>query len=190
MRFALLVWTALLGACGTPATRPMSFVADAPRESTIGGSGNCVVNLRPIEDKRDSASSFGENPNFEKFAVNLSDWVKSAVASLDRPNRKLVPPDAQGKEALPGALTMTVRIHKAYIHGLAGTRTAQVVLSLQYEFDGKVIANQYYRGSDTSINWANSAEEVEAGMNAAMNLALVPMGKDLDRFCSQALSKT
>ena len=85
---------------------------------------------------------------------------------------------------------VTVRIHKAYIHSMATSRTAHVVLSNQYEGGGRVLGTEVYRGSDTSVNWSNSADEVEAAMNTAMNLALAAMGKDVDRYCKRLSSQS
>jgi hypothetical protein len=174
----------LLGACGTHATRPMNFVADSSQEVSTGGTGTCVVRVRSVEDLRDSASSFGSSANFEQFALHVPEWVTTAVASLDRPKRKLLLEGTEAQGAEPDVLTVTVRIHKAYIQGMATSRTAQIVLSNQYEQSGKALGTKFYRGSDTSVNWSNSADEVETGMNAAMNLALVAMDRDLDRYCA------
>jgi len=54
---------------------------------------------------------------------------------------------------------------------------------------GLGLGTEVYRGSDTSVNWSNSADEVEAAMNTAMNLALVAMGKDVDRYCKSISSQ-
>jgi len=175
---------ALLAACGGVATRPMQFVAEPRQAPSAGGGAGCLVNVLAIEDKRDSASSFGSSANFEQFANNVPDWVKSAVKSLDGHGRKVVISDPGTGTASPDALAVTVRIHRAYVHGMVTSRTSQVVLSNQYERAGKVLGTQFYRGSDTSVSWSSSPEEVEGGMNAAMNVALAAMSKDLDRYCA------
>jgi hypothetical protein len=185
MRPAMAGLLVILGACGGVATRPMQFVAE-PLPAAQAGSGACLVNVRAIEDKRDSASSFGSSGNFEQFAKNVPDWVKTAVQSLDVPGRKVVVADAG---AATDALNVTVRIHRAYVHGLATTRTSQIVLSGEYERAGKVLATQFYRGSDTSVNWSSSPDEVEGGMNAAMNLARAAMSRDFDRYCASVPGK-
>ena len=178
----------LLVACATSATRPMHFVAEARREPSTAVAGNCSVYVRRIEDQRDSVEGFGSSPNLELFARHIPDWVKSAVTSLESTQGKVVA--LTDGNARQDGLVVTVRIHKAYIHSMATSRTAHVVLSNQYEGGGRVLGTEVYRGSDTSVNWSNSADEVEAAMNTAMNLALAAMGKDVDRYCKRLSSQS
>ena len=177
----------LLVACATSATRPMQFVAEARKEASTAVAGNCAVYVRRVEDQRDSVEGFGSSPNLELFARHIPDWVKSAVTSLDSAKGKIVAL-SDGSERQDG-LVVTVRIHKAYVHNMATSRTAHVVLSNQYESGGRVLGTEVYRGSDTSVIWSSSADEVEAAMNTAMNLALVAMGKDVDRYCKRLSSQ-
>jgi hypothetical protein len=178
----------LAAACATPATRPMIFAAQGGEAATEAAAGECVVYVRRIEDQREGSPGFGSSANFEQFALHLADWVKSAVRTLESPKRKVIMPTAgTAGSASQDGLTMTVRIHKAYIHNLATSKTAHIVLSNQYEHGGRVVGTEYYRGSDTSVNWSNSADEVESAMNTAMNSALVAMRKDIDRYCRNTL---
>jgi hypothetical protein len=167
----------------------MKFVADPPTSAAEPSGSACVIVIRSIEDKRDSASSFGSSANFEQFALHVPEWVRTAVASLDRPTRKLVFAEGGSGSTEPESVVVTVKIYKAYVQGMATSRTSQVVLSNQYERGGTVLGTAYYRGSDTSVNWASSADEAEAGMNAAMNVALVGMSKDFDKYCVTAPSR-
>jgi hypothetical protein len=165
----------------------MHFVAEARREPSTVVTGNCSVYVRRIEDQRDSVEGFGSSPNLELFARHVPDWVKSAVTSLESTQGKVVA--LTDGSARQDGLVVTVRIHKAYIHNMATSRTAHVVLSNQYEGGGRMLGTEVYRGSDTSVNWSNSADEVEAAMNTAMNLALAAMGKDVDRYCRSLSSR-
>lgn len=163
----------------------MKFTAEGDAAATDPAAGDCVVYVRPIEDQRDGGPGFGSSGNVDLFALHLPDWVKSAVGSLDSPKRKVVmPAAATAASADQDDLTMTVRIHKAYVQTIATSKTVHIVLSNQYERSGRLVGTQYYRGSDTSVNWSGSADEVEAAMNTAMSSALVAMRRDIDRYCA------
>lgn len=162
----------------------MHFVAESQDEVPAKVANACVVYVRAIEDQRGDASSFGPSPNFQVFALHVPDWVRDAIASLDRPGRKITLAKSADESAPTDALSVTVRIHKAYVEGMATSKSTQIVLSNQYESGGRVLGTSFYRGSDTSVNWANSPDEVEAGMNSAMNVALAAIGKDMDRYCA------
>ena len=164
----------ILAACAAPATRPMKFVAGETEAATPPPSTECMVRVRPIQDQRDNAG-FGSPTNLDLFAQHLPEWVQSAVTTLVSANEKA--------DSDPESLTMTVRIHKAYVQSLVTSRTTHIVLSNQYERGGRIIGTEYYRGSDTSVAWSNSADEIEVAMNTAMSAALTAMRKDIERYC-------
>ncbi len=166
----------------------MMFVAEGGDAAAAATPGECVVQVRPIEDQREGSPGFGSSANVDLFAQHLADWVRSAVGTLDSPKRRVVMPTAgTAGRADQDDLAMTVRIHKAYVQSVATSKTVHIVLSNQYERGGRMVATEYYRGSDTSVNWSGSADEVESAMNKAMNSALVAMRKDIDRYCGKTL---
>lgn len=164
----------------------MKFVAE--EGDAAATPGECVVHVKPIEDQREGSPGFGSSSNVDLFAQHLPDWIRSAVGTLDNPKRKVVMPTAgTAGRADPDDLTMTLRIHKAYVQTVATSKTVHIVVSNRYERGGRVVATEYYRGSETSVNWSGSADEIESAMNRAMNSALVAMRKDIDRYCGKTL---
>src|SRR5215510_12033305 len=131
----------LAAACATPATRPMKFTAEGDAAAADPAAGECVVYVRTIQDQRDGSPGLGSAGNVDLFALHLPDWVKTAVGTLDSPKRKVVMPTAAGAvgSADQDDLTMTVRIHKAYVQALASSKTVHIVLSNQYERAGRVV---------------------------------------------------
>lgn len=169
--------------CATPATQPLRFVAETREAGFTDTSGMCTVSVRSIDDVRYPSNSFGSSANFDLFAKSVPIWVRSALASLDGPKRKVLLPQTSSSDTTAATLVMSVRIHKAYVEGLASSKTAHVVLSSKFERHEKVLATEFYRGSDTSVNWTGSADEVEHAMNSAMNSILRAMQMDMNRYC-------
>ena len=173
----------LVVGCATPATQPLRFVAETRSDGSADTSKDCMVYVRSIDDVRNPPSTFGSYSNLDLFAQTVPSWVRSALASLDGPKRKVVLPQSDSGDTTADPLVMFVRIHKAYVERLASSRTAHIVLSSSYERHGKVLATEFYRGSDTSVSWTGSADEVEHAMNSAMNSILSAMRIDIDHYC-------
>jgi hypothetical protein len=174
--------------CATPATEPLRFVAETRNDGSADTSKACVVYVRSVDDVRNPASTFGSYSNLDLFAQTVPSWVRSALVSLDGPKRKVVLAQTDSRDTTADSLVMFVRIHKAYVERLASSKTAHIVLSSRFERHGKTLATEFYRGSDTSVSWTGSADEVENAMNSAMNSILGPIRMDMERYCADRTS--
>lgn len=169
--------------CATPATQPLRFVAETQVDGFPDTSKECILYVRSIDDVRNPSSTFRSYGNLGLFAQTVPTWVRSALASLDGPKRKVVLPETDSSDTTGASLIMLVRILKAYVERLASSKTAHIVLSSSFERHGKILATEFYRGSDTSVSWTGSADEVEHAMNLAMNSILGAMRMDIDHYC-------
>lgn len=138
---------------------------------------DCPVYISSIIDKRSNPKSFGSSNNFEKFATTIPQWVEKGLLTLSK--------ERSIKTSLPNQLStisINVEILKAYIH-FASAKNANLVLRVNFNTTNQS-NSKVYRGTDTSINWNNSPEEVEEAMNAAFSKLLKNLDIDLKDACT------
>ena len=198
IRFSILTMVTLLlalGGCVTaPVTEPMHFhkyesddefdeTARLPSIANNGTSGECLIHLKQIEDRRNSKESFGTSPYFKKFAESVPQWTKEGFQSLDGTSYRMHLPSEADPE-IDAHVTLHVKIHKAYVLHQATSKSANLALTVHYTSKDIESESKLYRGRYTAINWANSAGEIEGAMNEALSDVLVKIGNDIRRHCS------
>jgi hypothetical protein len=188
----LALAAAFAAGCGPGVvTRPMRFAMD--QEMFVQGQGpangpaakhdRCAVSVKTLADRRSSTSFFTEHFELETFAKSVPQWVRDGVLSLEQYGYDVhfEPVAAPTRDVLTADLT----IQKAYVNLVSASKVAIVVLGADYAKNGAVIESIVYRGQETGVNWANSADELEGAMNAALTRVLAAIAADIDRLCSR-----
>lgn len=139
-----------------------------------------------IVDARDgSARALGslERKRFE--AGQLSGWVAGALQAE-------VPAGIRFEAIAPGTAWpgwhVTLCMRKAYILGLADTKSANVVLEAEFWQGRKRVRTAIRRGRSASINWTGSDAEAESALNSALARCVGALMADLQQTIAAGAS--
>lgn len=166
--FRLLVVCCLLvtAACTTQTkhtvVRPLAPQAAAPSGQT--SSLTCPKTLSVVDK---SVKSFPLNEMDDRM-------VESAAQEILADNGPELAGDGEAAE-------LQVAIERAYVHGLATSKSAVVVLSVTRDGTGDAAI---YRGRSVGLNWWGAISEYKAALKRALDEALRPLNKELKKACS------
>ena len=148
---------------------------DVTTPATHSKPTSCGIILEGISDRRHNKNSFGSSWNFEEFAKHVPQWIKTGLSNLETTN---IRPSSNENH-----ISMRVDILKAYTHLRATAKNANLVLRVHFSQPDKQDFSKIYRGTDTSINWNTSPEEIESAMNSAFSIILNDISTDLTTSC-------
>lgn len=125
-------------------------------------SPNTSLHINKVIDNRIDKSSLGmlgDHPvNSKKFAT----WVKNSFKRIEK--------NCHGDQCQ--ALTITVKIKKAYVEGAANIINANILVDVYYYKNGKFISKIPYRGYDSSVDWTNTNSDYSRSLNNALRIIL------------------
>lgn len=82
---------------------------------------------------------------------------------------------------VPGTGDLRIVVRRAYVHSLASSKSAVVVITATPDGSGKTTI---YRGRSVGLNWWGTLREYENGIKAALEQALAPLRDQLEAACS------
>jgi len=132
----------------------------APRKPAPGAQ---PVWLESVEDRR-TDPSLGDVHGRPFSSTQVSQWLERELESLVSPTiyvMKATGPGAGGK------LWLRARILKAYVSGVGVTKTATVVLEIDFVAPDGSATSRVFRGQHASMNWWNTEGEVIAALREA-----------------------
>lgn len=182
---AALSALALSGCATAPVQLGRASLARDPSEGLDGEAevappaararpGAPAVWIGPVEDRR-ADTSLGAIAGRPFGSAELSGWVDGELAALASPAFLVV----KERSGAP-RLALHPRILKAYLSGFDVTKTAVIVLEVEFVTpDGKV-SSRVFRGQDTGVNWATSEGEVITALRTALAACLEQLRADLE----------
>lgn len=122
------------------------------------------VYLRPAKEE-----AFGRIGGSKVFVSGFTDCVVSGLRGLGTGDVgfRVVPENDAGVENTGNAGAIRVSVAKAYIHNLAVTKSAIVVLKLEH--GGRV---SYFRGQKMGVIWFGADAEFRSAIEGALGEAL------------------
>ena len=167
----------------TPVHVPMNFDDNDRYEATDTSSATpCKIYVAEIEDKRRNKKNLGRASTSTVYTKDIIDWIGQGLVSLGGGRYKVVIQKENSEPVVPD-YKISVFLKKAYIHSLSTSKSATLVLAVNYSQEGDDIKSSLYRGSDTSINWSSSQNEIHGAFNAAFIDLLDDLDKDLIELC-------
>jgi hypothetical protein len=150
----------------------------APSAAPTAASSACAFSLGGIDDRRD-AQSLGQMGRTHIDGAGFDGWLRNGMASIPGYTR-----DA-------GAPAIRITVLKAYVHGLASLKSANLVVRVEFPAQGagaagtvaKAATSKTYRGFDDSMNWSTSQAEIQEAFNAALDSLAAQIGADLKQRC-------
>ncbi|MBB5193227.1 hypothetical protein HNQ50_003981 [Silvimonas terrae] len=160
-----------------PVSHDSRDAADTARATVV--ARHCPMILTPVQDTRPAGENLGGFLRSDNIhAEDLSGWVQSGFMSLPQTRYQLSTTETAGTSRLQ------VQLRKAYFDTVTTSRVANIVLKLQVQDpDGKVRAQTTLRGTDVSVNWANSESDANSGFNVALKNLLDQADGFLDHNC-------
>jgi len=184
-RLGVLFFAITAGGCVsyTPVHVPMNFDDNDRYETTDTSSATpCKIYVAEIEDKRRNKKNLGRASTSTVYTKDIIDWIGQGLVSLGGGRYKVVIQKENPEPVVPD-YKISVFLKKAYIHSLSTSKSATLVLAVNYSQEGEDIRSSLYRGSDTSINWSSSQDEIHGAFNAAFIDLLDDLDKDLIELC-------
>lgn len=144
-----------------------------------GGAALPVVLFEPVVDGRAAGSEeLGAIGGRPFSAGELVTWVDRELSGLGTASFTVArQPPAGG----PPALTVRLRVLKAYVQSVNVTKAAVVVLQAQLEQPaGAAPVTRTVRGQHASLNWASGEGEVTEALREALDACLDQLRADVE----------
>lgn len=141
---------------------------------------SCELYLEQLTDQRRDKQDMGNVANRPVRGVDMLAWLSSSLASLG--------PAGYRVDTQPSAtanLMLDVELLKAYLESESTSVASIIVVRVTYKRpDGTVLAQQLYRGSDTSIDWVAGDGETNTDFRLATGDMLHKLQPDIGRYCA------
>jgi hypothetical protein len=172
-----------LAACAPlePITANVTFL-DRPAAVKPVASAGCVLNVSEVVDGRAAPDTLGiVAGRAVKAPLDSQAWLRSILQGFDRRGFQVDFRPAAAPN--PAAITMKVRLQKAWLTSVATNKNANVVLHIRAERAGLPPLDADYRGDLSVLNWASTAAELQRLVDASFAKALDDMTPPLRRLC-------
>lgn len=168
-----LLLAVLLAGCDSPKRTQLTLEAVNSAAPRMGPAARCVCWL-PLIDERPDKHVMGQMGRSTFGAEHVDSWVMQALQH-GSPGSKLVEAYA------PDSHTMGVRARllRLYVQNVDLTKSAQVVIELEYLRAGTEPVRKLYRGRYTGINWWGTDEEIGRAFGRALQDCVKKITDDL-----------
>lgn len=169
--------------------KPVNFRASyiAPnstmrKQATVAPQAKlCSVQIKEVRDERDTGKTLSDNAWMHINDGDVTGWIRSGLKTMQSSSFD-VTELVEDENKLVLSLQTTLR--KAYLSTIATSKASTVVVS--YEIADKnntVKAQGNLRGSDTSINWNGTEQEVNESFNRSLTFVLQQLRDKLSASC-------
>jgi hypothetical protein len=140
----------------------------------------CRVRVAEVVDARHDGAAMGYIGGRVIHAADAAAWTRSGLISIGEDGHLALVdnPSPDGADVVVSA-----ELLKAYMQTQTEAKAATVVVRVHYVRRGGASETQTYRGSDTSLNWANGDGETEHALNRAMAQVLAAVRLDIYKQC-------
>lgn len=188
-----LLLTLALGGCSTAPLSMGGAYAPLPPKPQPGSEYlkperakkpvvSCEVYLEKIDDLRADKEHMGSVAGRPIHGVDMLTWLSTGLSTLDAAGYRM---DSEPSQA--ANLVVDVELLKAYLESQSTSIASTIVVRVTYKRpDATVLGQQLYRGSDTSLNWANGDGEINTDFKLATADMLQKVQPDMGRYCASA----
>lgn len=182
---ALGMLLTLLAGCFSPVHLEMAQPASASARQPALSAKSVAVALAPTVDERPAfqKETLGRVGGREILGADLTVWVDRSLATLHGKHFSLTRENDERR-----LWRITPRLRQFYASSLAVSKNANVVLELLIEPANQPALTRIYRGRITSVNWWNSASEMEVATHSALADCLKLIEADLDALAGAPAS--
>lgn len=167
-----------LAGCHSTARLDLSPPATTPKlVRQVAKPGAAIVEFTTTQDRRIDPEALGSVAGHRFGVDNAGPWIDAGLKTLDSA--------AYMVSTVPGDPPATITVHpsllKLYVDGVAITKTAVVVIQLDFDLPGNRTATRFYRGQYAGINWSSGAGEMTSALHRALDDCLKKISQSLDR---------
>ena len=161
---------------------------ESPRSSSAlamkGGSQPCTVHLVDVRDVRPDPNELGMMILRVVRTADSVAWVQTALGTMKQDPRLLFVGDDRN-----APLVLKIELIKAYIITMNTQKSANIVLRVRYNHEGKDLDAQIARGRDTGANWVNGADEAQGALDRALSAAVSDLDNEIVARCHELESE-
>ena len=164
-----------LAGCVSSSTTRLNLVSEAPEPPTARPSaktGGLLLEFTPTKDNRIDPEALGTVAQRGFNGGQIIEWVDHGLRALDSDHYTV---RSAAHDQVP-AITIHPSLLKLYVDSVSISKTAVIVIRLDFDLPKNRTAIKCYRGQYAGINWNSSASEV----TSALNLALTDCLKKID----------
>jgi hypothetical protein len=149
--------------CNTATTTQLDLPAPAKTENSpvVSSKSSLRVTWLTIEDQRLDATSLGHVGSGAYVTKSILPWVDQQLCAIRGANF------TKAEDPAKADLVIKPTLLKLYIQNIAITKSAVVVLKLEFLRHGKPSGQFTCRGQYAGMNWLNSDEEMVGAIQKA-----------------------
>jgi hypothetical protein len=174
---ALAVSLALLAGCATAPVQLGKAQLAGERRAACAAAGAPRVWFAKTADARPDPATLGTIGGRTFSSGEVAAWVDDELAAMASPGFTV----ASGGAANAASLVLRPRILKAYVDGIAVTKTAVVVLGFDIVGPNGEVSSRTYRGQQAGVNWATTEGEGSGALRDAALSCFEQLRADLER---------
>jgi hypothetical protein len=171
-----------LGLCACAAGPPVEIAAAPPAPASPPSRPHlgpmCHAYVADVSDLRPDKENMGEAGIRVVHSANAAEWVRAGLGGLEAGGAITVVGDPAQAD-----VELKVQILKAYVFTPQTAKAATVVLRVNYAGKAAPAGPRTYRGSDTTMDWANGDGEMKAALDRALAQAVGAMRIDISPVC-------
>ena len=155
------------GCVSSPASLTLAAPASRPRTASpvTTPASQSQIRLHAVEDRRSVAdSTLGSVGNRPFRATDLSEWIAQELGQLGG-GLHVVTGSGEGP---PPLLKIHPRLLKAYVDSVGLTKTAVIVLEIEFVPASGERETHVFRGQHAAMNWSSSESEVIDALRKAL----------------------
>ena len=151
------------GCNNTPQTSQLDLTVPASTEAPSRASSKSALRVAWLatEDKRIDATSLGHVGSGAYVAKSILPWIDQQLCAVKGTNF------AKADDPAKADLVIKPTLLKLYIQNIDITKSAVVVLRLEFSSHGKPSGQFICRGQYAGVNWWNSDEEMVGAIQEA-----------------------
>jgi hypothetical protein len=164
----------LLAACHVPVRNNLVLPAAAPFPDAGARLDRRIGWLPLIDARPDDARAVGQIGLDTYAAASVDLWVADALHGLSKASFKAVSAEQPTAE-----FCIRPKLVRLYLQDVDITKSAHIVLDLEFFPPGKPSFTKLYRGRHTAMNWWGTNGEMSRALNLALKNCLQQISADL-----------
>lgn len=176
---AMLCCSLTIGCITAPAQRSVNLINKQNSSINIGSQtpkklnkNNLQIKIHKILDDRSDKNNIGFFCGSEIITKDLSDWINRFFVALENTSKAL-----NGNEIL-----LNISIKKIYIKNIRTSKTATIVLQVDYLNGSNIMLSKLYRKQITKINWNCTENEIIELFNNVIQNIITDIIDDISNF--------
>jgi hypothetical protein len=177
--FAAVAAVVLLssGCVPPPARLDLTHASVGPVVTVTPLAGAARIRVLPLEDKRMNTDNLGRVAGRVFSANEIGDWANQRLQRLSSTAFVLVPDGGTGE---PPRLTLQPRLLKTYVDSVSVSKSAVVVIEVEFSSPASPNAVRVYRGQQTNLNWSSSAGELTGALEVALDRCALQLQGEIE----------